>query len=205
MPYASPSNGDAFSLGLSSHLCPRGDGQSRMLETLAKHRAHAPLPASRLDMRACHPAEKLDRVALHLGFPRPAPTCLGSRTRLLGSAKLSSQISRTTSYVGSFLRPRTSASGAANSGISVAEITGFDRKRILFEQRFRRLWAASRAAFREPSARLFAVKGIVERTDPLMLKCMSWEVIGPGWLTRRERRRVDLREKKLGKIKALPP
>lgn len=40
----------------------RGGGQSRMLETLALLSAHAPLPASRLDMRACHPAEKLDQV-----------------------------------------------------------------------------------------------------------------------------------------------
>ena len=43
-------------------LSTRGDGRSRMLQTLAMHSAHAPLPASRLDMRACHPAEN-DRGA----------------------------------------------------------------------------------------------------------------------------------------------
>jgi hypothetical protein len=38
------------------------------------HRAHAPLPASRLDMRACHPASKIgDRGALQRGFHAPLP------------------------------------------------------------------------------------------------------------------------------------
>lgn len=36
-----------------------GRGQSRMLETCSLEQAHAPLPADRLDMRACHPASNL--------------------------------------------------------------------------------------------------------------------------------------------------
>jgi len=59
-------------------MSTRGDGQSRMLETCLEQ-AHAPLPADRLDMRACHPAhsEAVDR-AIQKGFPRPAPAYFGS-------------------------------------------------------------------------------------------------------------------------------
>jgi hypothetical protein len=34
--------------------------------------AHAPLPANRLDMRACHPASEVRRPSMTEGFPRPA-------------------------------------------------------------------------------------------------------------------------------------
>ena len=60
-------------------LSIRGGGRSRMLETLAMHSAHAPLPASRLDMRACHPAEKLDQVHRKRGFHAPLPSVAGAR------------------------------------------------------------------------------------------------------------------------------
>lgn len=36
-----------------------------------RQRAHAPLPASRLDIRACHPATNVTEVSQE-GFPRPA-------------------------------------------------------------------------------------------------------------------------------------
>jgi len=56
-----------------------------MLETCTRQ-AHAPLPASRLDMRACHPAfsKAADRVSCE-GFPRPTPGFHGSGANLLHS------------------------------------------------------------------------------------------------------------------------
>ena len=79
MPCASPSSGDAFSLGLSSHLCPLGATAKAGCSKPDRSKAHAPLPASRLDMRACHPASRnwmtefFDR-----GFDAPLPRVLGA-------------------------------------------------------------------------------------------------------------------------------
>ena len=59
-------------------MSTRGDGQSRMLETCSLEQAHAPLPADRLDMRACHPASKIgDRVLAKRGFHAPLPGFYG--------------------------------------------------------------------------------------------------------------------------------
>ena len=69
----------------SRPMSTRGNGQSRMLETWSKDQAHAPLPASRLDIRACHPAAVAVTESTSSGFPCPAPECRGSRANLPAS------------------------------------------------------------------------------------------------------------------------
>lgn len=60
---AAPLAGRRAALTLCRPYVPLGsDGRSRMLETYSAQ-AHAPLPANRLDIRACHPASEYgDRV-----------------------------------------------------------------------------------------------------------------------------------------------
>lgn len=55
-----------------SHLCPLGATAKPDVGNLGSPQAHVPLPANRLDIRTCHPADMVDRVDYLLGFPRPA-------------------------------------------------------------------------------------------------------------------------------------
>jgi hypothetical protein len=56
------------------------------LETLHKDKAHAPLPANRLDIRACHPAEKTRPDLVAKRFPRLTVWILPNRIGINASA-----------------------------------------------------------------------------------------------------------------------
>jgi hypothetical protein len=61
------------------HVC-QGRRPKPDVGNLFDEQAHAPLPASRLDMRACHPASEIGDRVIEKGFPRPTPAfCAGAR------------------------------------------------------------------------------------------------------------------------------